>query len=52
MKFRRNKSDQVGTEEGVDTEQVSEQDEQAAAPAGEGARTQGPWDSSEVHSHV
>lgn len=49
MKFRRNKSDQVGTEEGVDTEQVSEQDEQAAAPAGEGARTQGPWDSSEVH---
>ncbi len=48
MKFRRNKSDQVGTEEGVDTEQVSEQDEQATAPAGEGARARGPWDSSEV----
>jgi hypothetical protein len=57
VKFRRSKSEEAVTQDDVDTEQVSTQDEadggdtEAAAAAGggpSGSRSRGPWDSSET----
>ncbi len=51
MKFRRSKSEEeeAVTQDDVDAEQVSTQDEQETSePTGAGPRAKGPWDSTEV----